>query len=204
MPGAHSALTERPNSSRKGVVYGSKICIYRAIIPELELRGRRIACCNAMDRIDQKILSELQADARLSIVELSRRIGLTKTPCAERVRRLEKAGVIRGYHAALDPDAVGAGHIVVVQMLLTSTTEHDLRRFNDAVRRIPEIESCHMIAGDFDYLLKVRTRDINEYRRVMGEQISGLPCVKQTHTYVVMEVVKDEHCLPIRPPASTA
>ena len=73
-----------------------------------------------MDRIDQKILLELQADARLSIVELSRRVGLTKTPCAERVRRLEKTGVIRGYHAALDPDAVGAGHIVVVQVLLTT------------------------------------------------------------------------------------
>jgi Lrp/AsnC family leucine-responsive transcriptional regulator len=102
-------------------------------------------------------------------------------------------------HADLDPDAVGAGHIVVVQVLLTSTAELDLRRFNDAVRRIPEIESCHMIAGDFDYLLKVRTRDINEYRRVMGDQISGLPCVKQTHTYVVMEVVKDERNLPVRP-----
>lgn len=152
-----------------------------------------------MDRIDQKILAELQADARLSIVELSRRVGLTKTPCAERIRRLEKAGVIRGYHAALDPAAVGAGHIVVVQVLLTSTTEQDLRRFNEAARRIPEIESCLMIAGDFDYLLKVRTRDINEYRRVMGEQISSLPCVKQTHTYVVMEAVKDEHRLPLRP-----
>ena len=84
-------------------------------------------------------------------------------------------------------------------LLLTSTTEQDLRRFNEAVRRIPEIESCLMIAGDFDYLLKVRTRDINEYRRVMGEQISSLPCVKQTHTYVVMEAVKDEHRLPLRP-----
>ena len=144
-----------------------------------------------MDRIDQKILQELQADARLSIVELSRRVGLTKTPCAERVRRLEKAGVIRGYHAALDADAVGAGHVVLVQVLLSST-----------VRRIPEIVSCHMIAGDFDYLLKVRTRDINEYRKVMGEHISGLPSVKQTHTYVVMEVVKDERALPVRPAAA--
>ena len=151
-----------------------------------------------MDRIDLKILAELQADARLSIVELSRRVGLTKTPCAERIRRHEKAGVIRGYHADLNPDAVGAGHIVIVQVLLTSTTEQDLRRFNDAVRRIPEIESCHMIAGDFDYLLKVRTRDMNEYRRVMGEHISALPCVKQTHTYVVMEGVKDERRLPLR------
>ena len=150
-----------------------------------------------MDRIDFKILAELQADARLSIVELSRRVGLTKTPCAERLRRLEKSGVVRGYHADLDPDAIGAGHIVVVQVLLTSTTEQDLRRFNEAVRRIPEIESCHMIAGDFDYLLKVRTRDIGEYRRVMGEQISGLPCVKQTHTYVVMENVKDSALVPV-------
>ena len=152
-----------------------------------------------MDRIDQKILAELQADARLSIVELSRRVGLTKTPCAERIRRLEKAGVIRGYHAALDPAAVGAGHIVAVQVLLTSTTEQDLRRFNEAVRRIPEIESCLMFAGYFFFLLKVRTRDINECRRVMGEQISSLPCVKQPHTYVVMEAVKDEHRLPLRP-----
>ncbi|AMO38253.1 DNA-binding transcriptional dual regulator Lrp [Thauera humireducens] len=155
-----------------------------------------------MDRIDFKILAELQADARLSIVELSRRVGLTKTPCAERLRRLEKSGVIRGYHADLDPDAIGAGHIVVVQVLLTSTTEQDLRRFNEAVRRIPEIESCHMIAGDFDYLLKVRTRDIHAYRRVMGDQISGLPCVKQTHTYVVMEVVKEARSLPLKPPAA--
>ncbi|HQZ02657.1 MAG TPA: Lrp/AsnC ligand binding domain-containing protein [Thauera sp.] len=154
-----------------------------------------------MDRIDLKILTELQADARLSIVELSRRVGLTKTPCAERVRRLEKSEVIRGYHADLDPEAIGAGHVVVVQVLLTSTTEQDLRRFNEAVRRVPEIESCHMIAGDFDYLLKVRTRDIHEYRRVMGDQISGLPCVKQTHTYVVMEVVKEARSLPVRAPA---
>ncbi|ENO83649.1 Lrp/AsnC ligand binding domain-containing protein [Thauera linaloolentis] len=154
-----------------------------------------------MDRIDLKILAELQADARLSIVELSRRVGLTKTPCAERVRRLEKRGVIRGYHADLDPDAIGAGHIVVVQVLLSSTAEQDLRRFNEAVRRIPEIESCHMVAGDFDYLLKVRTRDIHEYRRVMGDGISGLPCVKQTHSYVVMEVVKEARSLPVRAPA---
>lgn len=150
-----------------------------------------------MDRIDLKILGELQADARISMVELSRRVGLSKTPCAERVRRLEKQGVIRGYHAVLDPEAVGAEHVAVVQVLLSSTTAPDLQRFNEAVRNIPEIESCLMIAGDFDYLLRVRTRDIAEYRRVMGERISALPCVKQTHTYVVMEVVKDDRRLPM-------
>ncbi|MCB1953348.1 MAG: Lrp/AsnC ligand binding domain-containing protein [Zoogloeaceae bacterium] len=150
-----------------------------------------------MDRIDLKILAELQNDARLSVVEISRRVGLTKTPCAERIRRLERSGVIRGYHAELDPDALDVGHVVMVQVLLTSTTGHDLKRFNDAARAIPEIESCHMIAGDFDYLLKVRTRDIAAYREVMGDKISALPCVRQTHTYVVMEMVKDAHTLPL-------
>jgi Lrp/AsnC family leucine-responsive transcriptional regulator len=150
-----------------------------------------------LDRIDMKILAELQRSARMSVTDLSRRIGLTKTPCAERVRRLERNGTIRAYHAVLDPDQLGLAHVVMVQVLLSSTTERDLRRFNQAVLAIPEIQSCHMIAGDFDYLLKVRTRDIQEYRRVMGEQISQLPCVKQTHTYVVMENVKDDNALPL-------
>lgn len=156
-----------------------------------------MAYSGVMDRIDRKILAELQGEARLSVVEIARRVGLTKTPCAERIRKLERNGVIRGYHAELDPDAVGAGHVVMVQVLLTSTSGHDLKRFNEGARRIPEIESCHMIAGDFDYLLKVRTRDIAAYREVMSDKISELPCVRQTHTYVVMEVVKDSHTLPI-------
>lgn len=153
-----------------------------------------------MDRIDLKILAELQSDARLSLVELSGRVGLTKTPCAARVRRLERDGVIRGYHADLDPVALGVNHIVVVQVLLNSTTERDLTRFNAAVQDIPQIESCHMIAGDFDYLLIVRTRDVAEYRQVMGERISTLPCVKQTHSYVTMEVVKVARRLPVVDP----
>jgi Lrp/AsnC family leucine-responsive transcriptional regulator len=153
-----------------------------------------------MDRIDLRILAELQSNARISFVELARRVGLSKTPCAERVRRLEERGVIRGYHAALDPVAMDRGHVVIVQVLLSGTTERELRQFNDAVRRIPEIQTCQMIAGDFDYLLTVRTRDINTYRSVLGEKISGLPCVKQTHTYVVMEVVKDEKTIEVRRP----
>lgn len=148
------------------------------------------------DRIDLRILHELQANARISIVELARRVGLTKTPCAERVKRLEGSGTIRGYHAELEPTAMGYGHVVMVQVLLNSTASHELKRFNEAVRRIPEIQSCHMIAGDFDYLLKVRTRDVHEYRKLMGEKISELPCVKQTHTYVVLESVKDDATIP--------
>lgn len=151
-----------------------------------------------MDRIDLKIVDALQTDGRISIVDLASQVGLTKTPCAERVRRLEKQGVIRGYHADLDPGAMDAAHVVMVEVLLSNTTAEVLRQFDEAVTRIPQIQSCHLIAGNFDYLLKVRTRDITEYRRLMGEQISELPCVQQTHTYVVLETVKDDTRIPVR------
>ena len=131
------------------------------------------------------------------MVELSRRVNLTKTPCAERVKRLENAGVIKGYFAELEPDAVAAGHVVMVQVQLSRTTEMELREFNEAVQRVPAIQSCMMMAGGFDYLLKVRTRDIASYRTLLGSAISQLPHVMQTHTYVVMEVVKDEVTLPM-------
>lgn len=151
-----------------------------------------------MDRTDLKILRALQEDARISIVELARRVDLTKTPCAERVRRLERSKVILGYHAELDPVALENNHVVMVQVLLNSTSAQDLARFNEAVKRIPEIQSCHMIAGDFDYLLKVRTRDVAAYRKLMSEAMAELPCVKQTHTYVVLESVKDEATFLVR------
>jgi Lrp/AsnC family leucine-responsive transcriptional regulator len=157
------------------------------------------------DRIDRRILAELQRDGRLPIVELARRVNLTKTPCSERVRRLEQAGWIRGYHAELDPALLGAAHVVFVQVVLASTTAAALREFNAAVARIPEVQSCHMIAGDYDYLLKVRTRDIAHYRAVLGDTISLLPHVQQTHTHVVMESVKDALLLPVdETPAGTA
>ena len=151
-----------------------------------------------MDQIDRAILAELQASGRLPMVELARRVNLTKTPCTERVKRLERSGVIAGYRAVLDPVALDAAHVAFVQVLLSSTTADALRRFNAAVREIAEVQSCHMIAGDFDYLLKVRSRDIHDYRAVLGDCISLLPHVQQTHTYVVMEDVKDEATLPLR------
>ena len=150
-----------------------------------------------MDRIDRAILRVLQEDARIPMVELARRVNLTKTPCADRVRKLEAAGIIRGYRADLDPAALDAGHVVIVQVVLAGTTADELEAFNAAVRRVPQVQSCHMIAGDFDYLLKVRTRDIAEYRRLLGDVISRLPHVQQTHTYVVMEAVKDANTLPV-------
>lgn len=151
-----------------------------------------------LDTTDLRILAEIQRDGRMSIVELSRRVHLTKTPCAERLRRLEKSGVISGYFARIDPAVLLAAHVVMVQVQLKGTTADELEAFNAAVMRAPEIQSCHMVAGGYDYLLKVRTRDIDDYRKVLGEVISKLPGVLQTHTYVVMETVKDEVTLPVR------
>ncbi|TNE36228.1 MAG: winged helix-turn-helix transcriptional regulator [Alphaproteobacteria bacterium] len=146
----------------------------------------------ALDRTDYRILREIQANGRISMVDLCKRVNLTKTPCAERVRRLEKSGAINGYFARLDPDLIDAAHVVMVQVQLSGTTAAELDAFNEAVRRVPQIQSCLMVAGGFDYLLKVRTRDIASYRELLGAVISQLPSVLQTHTYVVMEVVKDD------------
>ncbi len=108
------------------------------------------------------------------------------------MRRLEAPGYIRGYRAVIDPAKVGLGHIAFVEVKLSNTTEHALNAFNAAVKKLAEVEQCHMIAGGFDYLLKVRTGDIIAYRRVLGEKISALPHVVQSSTYVAMEAVKDE------------
>ncbi len=147
--------------------------------------------------IDRRILSELQENGRMPIVELAGRVHLTKTPCAERVRRLERAGIIKGYRADLDPEALGAGFVMIVQVTLSQTSDNALELFNAAVRDIPEIRSCYMVAGHFDYLLKVCTTDITHYRNVLGDRIGKLPGVRQTHSFVAMEMVKDEVVVPV-------
>src|SRR5690606_28297425 len=153
-----------------------------------------------LDKTDLRILEEIQKDGRITVAELSRRVHLTKTPCAERLRRLETAGAITGYYARLNPAVLDVAHLAMVQVQLKSTTSDELEAFNAAVARVPEIQSCHMIAGGYDYLLKVRTSNIEAYRRVLGAVISKLPGVLQTHTYVVMETVKDDITLTIPKP----
>ena len=148
-----------------------------------------------LDRIDRHILRELQDNGRMPIVELAERVNLTKTPCAQRVRRLEQTGVIKGYRAELDPDSLDAGFVVVVEVSLSQVAGNSLEEFNNAVKRIPEIEVCYMIAGHFDYILFVRTSDISHYRNVLSDQIGKLPGVQQTHSFVVMEAVLDKSTL---------
>lgn len=144
-----------------------------------------------MDRADLQIIKELQENGRITVTELASRIGLSKTPCQQRMRRLEEQGFITGYTALVDQSKLGLSHIAFVQVTLSDTSSKALAAFNEAVRKIAEVEQCHMIAGGYDYLLKIRTRDMADYRLVLGEKISALPHVQQTSTFVVMESVKD-------------
>ncbi len=150
-----------------------------------------------LDRTDRRILNELQEHGRIPIVELADRINLTKTPCAERVRRMERDGVIKGYRAELEPELLGAGFVIVVLVTLNQTSDNSLELFNEAVRRIPEVQICYMVAGNFDYLILARTSDITHYRNVLGDQLGRLPGVQQTHSYVVMEEITDRKTLPV-------
>lgn len=144
-----------------------------------------------LDRIDHSIMRELQKNGRITVTELASRVGLSKTPCQVRMRRLEEQGYITGYTAQINQTKLGLNHIAFAQVTLSDTSSKALASFNHAIRQISAVEQCHMIAGNFDYLLKVRTRNMAEYRQVLGEQISALPHVLQTSTFVVMENVKD-------------
>lgn len=144
-----------------------------------------------LDTYDRKIIAILGSDGRLSITELAGRVGLSKTPCQNRLRRLLETGVILGFRAVVDPVRLGLEHVAFTEVKLSDTREAALRAFNAAVRAIPEVEECHMIASSFDYLLKVRTANIGRYRAVLGEKISQLPHVASTSTFVAMEPVKE-------------
>jgi Lrp/AsnC family leucine-responsive transcriptional regulator len=144
-----------------------------------------------LDHIDRKILDLLVDNARISITDMSAIIGLSKTPCAIRMQRLVDDGYIEAFRAVLNPKKLGLDHVAFAEVKLSDTKEKALSEFNKAVRKIKEVEECHMIAGRFDYLLKVRTADIRKYREVLGEKISSLPHVANTSTSVAMESVKE-------------
>lgn len=142
-----------------------------------------------IDPFDRQIIATLAVDGRISVTELADRIGLSKTPTTQRLKRLERDGYITGYQAQLNYELLGEAHIAFIQVSLKDTSEAALRAFNQAVTKLVAVEQCHMIAGNFDYLLKVRTRDIRAYRKVLGEQIASLPHVAHTSTFVSMETV---------------
>ena len=144
-----------------------------------------------IDQYDWKILNRIASDGRISITDLAEHIGLSKTPTQLRLKRLQKEGYIEGFRGIVSTAKLGLDHIAFVEVKLSDTREDALRKFNAAVRKLPEVEECHMIAGAFDYLLKVRTSDIKTYRLVLGEKLSALPHVASTSTFVAMQAVKE-------------
>jgi len=144
-----------------------------------------------LDRIDHKILDVLQREGRISNTELAQRVGLSMSPCAERVRRLERAGVISGYHARVDPVALGRPLLVFVEITLSSKSADVFQKVRDELLLMPEVQECHLVAGSFDYLVKARLAGMDEYRNLLGALLKKLPVPAQSQSYVVMESVKE-------------
>jgi len=147
---------------------------------------------------DRQILAYLQSDGRISNVELAKRVNLSPTPCLERVRRLERDGYITGYSAQLDPIKMGVGLLVFVEVELETTSENVFDHFKQAVQNIDQVMECHMIAGGFDYLLKLRFKGMDDYRNFLGHVLSALPHIKSTRTFVCMEEVKVTSALKLK------
>ncbi len=142
-------------------------------------------------KIDCKILRELQRNGRITYSELARRVGLTTTPCMERVKKLEKMGVVKGYSAQLDAAILGVGLVVFVQIRLSRTSQDIFSEFTNAVGALEEVQECYLVSGNFDYLIKARVADMRAYRDFLGETLLTLPGVHESTSYVVMEEVKD-------------
>lgn len=146
-----------------------------------------------IDSYDLKIIRELVKDGRLPVTELAKRIGMSKSPCQARLKRLQTEGYILGFRAQVDHSKLNQEQVAFAEVKMSDTREEALVAFNEAVKLVPEVEECHLIAGSFDYLLKVRTSDIKSYRKVLGESISSLPNVANTSTYVSMQSIKDSN-----------
>ncbi|RZL49540.1 MAG: winged helix-turn-helix transcriptional regulator [Variovorax sp.] len=148
-----------------------------------------------LDRTDRKILDVLQREGRISMTDLAQRIGLSTSPCAERVRRMERDGVITGYHARVSPRALGKTLLVFVEITLTSKSGDVFDRVRDELLHVPDVQECHLVSGGFDYLVKARLGGMDEYRRLLGDILQKLPVAAQSHSYVVMEELKESLAL---------
>ena len=150
-----------------------------------------------LDRTDRRILNTLQQSGRISNVELSRQINLSPTPCLERVKRLEADGFINQYVALLNPLKVDKKLCAYIEISLTSTTTEALAQFNQQMQSLPEVQECQMVAGGFDYLIKIRVSDMQDYQRFLGEKLATIAGISQTHTYVVINEIKSVTAIPV-------
>ena len=157
-----------------------------------------------LDRIDRQLLMELQEDARTPVAELARRVSLSSTPCQLRVDRLKRDGYIRSFGARLNAERAGFTLLAYIAVTLDRVTPDIFERFSKAVQDINEIEECHMTAGGFDYLLRIRSRSMTEFRNFLGNRLITLPGLMSTHSYFVMEVIKTHAPLDLVPAPSPA
>lgn len=150
-----------------------------------------------LDKIDRHILRILQQEGRIPLTELGERVGLSTTPCTERVRRLEREGVILGYHAQLNPQHLKSNLLVFVEINLSYKSGDIFEEFKRAVVKLPQVQECHLVSGDFDYLLKARISEMASYRKLLGDILLKLPHVRESKSYIVMEELKETLELPI-------
>jgi len=150
-----------------------------------------------LDRIDIKILNVLQKECRISNVDLAAKINLSPTPCLERVRRLENNGYIEKYVAHLNPKKLNVNLTLYIQISLENSRTADLEEFNKQIKSLEEVIECSMVAGGFDYLIKIRVKDMESYRKFLGDKLAAIKGISQNQTYVVMEEVKSTHLIPL-------
>lgn len=150
-----------------------------------------------LDRIDRRILADLQADGRMTNVELARRAGISAPPCLRRVRALEEAGYIKGYHAEIEPHALGFNVTVFAHVGLNSQAEADLRAFEDLVLGWPEVRECHMLAGETDFLLKIVAHDWDDYQRFLTTRLTAAPNISHVKSSLAIRNSKHQPGVPI-------
>ena len=144
-----------------------------------------------LDRIDRMILDILQNEGRIAISELASRVSLSTTPCSERVKRLERDGIIMGYHARLNPKHLDRNLLVFLEISLSAKSGDVFEQVAKDLMEIPEVQECHLISGDFDYLVKARLKEMTAYRRLLGDLLKKLPSSASSHSYIVMEEIKE-------------
>lgn len=151
-----------------------------------------------LDRIDRMILDILQNEGRIAISELASRVSLSTTPCSERVKRLERDGIIMGYHARLNPKHLDRNLLVFLEISLSAKSGDVFEQVAKDLMEIPEVQECHLISGDFDYLVKARLKEMSTYRRLLGDLLKKLPSSASSHSYIVMEEIKESLYLDVR------
>jgi Lrp/AsnC family leucine-responsive transcriptional regulator len=151
----------------------------------------------SLGKIDRNILRVLQKDGRISYTDLAREVGLSVTPCIERVKRLERNGFILGYAAQVCPEKLSASLVVFVQIRLNHTSQENFEEFRNAVMDLENIQSCFLVSGNYDYLIKIRVADMAAYRELLGHRILKLPAVQESTSYVVMEELKETMAVPV-------